>query len=155
MGPTRILDVYSCTFGFDQLTVSSSQTSFCTILCARSYSAHISWHVPTGVIASAKDRGFSGSAIRPWLIALARSRSRALVSYTEVTISAPSVALQKRNTHRLKSFLWIASSLCAAECRSLRARYICAWSMRRSRRLCRILSRGLAKATSGCRIAAN
>ena len=66
-----------------QLTVSSSQTSFCTTLCTRSYSAHISWHVPTGVMASDKERGLSGSAIRPRCMASFRSRSRDLVSYTE------------------------------------------------------------------------
>lgn len=52
----------------------------CTILSTRSNSGHMSWHVPTGVIAWASEVGFSGSARKPFLIASFRSCSRFCLS---------------------------------------------------------------------------
>ena len=52
----------------------------CTILSTRSYSGHMSWQVPTGVIAWASEVGFSGSERNPFLIASFRSFSRFCLS---------------------------------------------------------------------------
>ena len=52
----------------------------CTILSTRSYSGHMSWQVPTGVIAWASEVGFPGSERNPFLIASLRSCSRFCLS---------------------------------------------------------------------------
>ena len=52
----------------------------CTILSTRSYSGHMSWQVPTGVIAWASEVGFAGSERNPFLIASFRSCSRFCLS---------------------------------------------------------------------------
>ncbi len=62
-------------------TFSLPSTMSCTILSTRSNSGHISWQVPTGVMAKASEVGFSGSAREPFLIASFRSCSRFCLSY--------------------------------------------------------------------------
>ena len=61
-------------------TFSLPSTMSCTILSTRSYSGHMSWQVPTGVIAWASEVGFSGSERNPFLIASFRSCSRSCLS---------------------------------------------------------------------------
>lgn len=68
-------------------TSSCCQTSFCTIRSILSNSAHMSGHVPTGVIASASALGLSGSARKPFRIACLRSSSRFFLSYIGNTVS--------------------------------------------------------------------
>jgi hypothetical protein len=50
----------------------------------RSYSGHMSWQVPTRVIASDSERGTSGSAMCPSLIARARSSARSSFSCSRI-----------------------------------------------------------------------
>ncbi len=74
--PERIQQNYPDGSDSSRRTTSGPQTSFWTTLSTLSNSAHISWHVPTGVIASANVLGLSGSARKPSAIAATRSLSR-------------------------------------------------------------------------------
>lgn len=78
--PVDALAHRTCRHPITYPTFSASQTSFCTIRSILSNSAHFSGQVPTGVIASARLRGRSGSARKPLAIALARSCSRFFLS---------------------------------------------------------------------------
>ena len=78
----------------------------CTILSTRSYSGHMSWQVPTGVIAWASEVGFSGSERNPFLIASFRSCSRFCLSCRHdgrpnVTRYIFASVVVGRNTYRL------------------------------------------------------
>lgn len=55
----------------------------CTILSTRSNSGHISWHVPTGVMAFASEVGLFGSERTPFVMASLLSFSRFFLSYQE------------------------------------------------------------------------
>lgn len=87
-------------------TFSLPSTMSCTILSTRSYSGHISWQVPTGVMAKASEVGLSGSARKPCLIASFRSCSRSCLSCghngrPKVTMYVFVSVVIGRNTHSL------------------------------------------------------
>ena len=87
-------------------TFSAPSTMSWTILSTRSYSGHISWHVPTGVMAWASEVGLSGSARTPLLIASFRSCSRFCLSCghdgrPNVTMDVLVSVVVGRSTYRL------------------------------------------------------